>query len=234
MHVELSGDGLRTGVQFPPAPPISCPRTQSNQRLVRFKRSPLFGGDRGSPASAAGTSAGTETIRFIGSRVPAAARHLISGDAAIRAVRAGDPRARLTDGDGPYLKLFVKGGSRGWRIDCSFAGKRDTLSLGTWPDIGLAAARRKAAEARARERGRRRISTMAAFEMSRRGSRASSRPEPQAITSCRAAQVGWAPVGQVMRAKPRAGAEGCQQSRSTPAAVARNALDRRRGAGAMP
>jgi len=75
-------------------------------------------------------------------------RHLISGDAAIRAVKAGDPRARLTDGDGLYLKLFVKGGSHGWRIDYSFAGKRNTLSLGTYPDVGLAAARRKAEEVR--------------------------------------------------------------------------------------
>ena len=75
-------------------------------------------------------------------------RHLISGDAAIRAVKAGNSRARLTDGDGLYLKLFVKGGSHGWRIDYSFAGKRNTLSLGTYPDVGLAAARRKAEEVR--------------------------------------------------------------------------------------
>lgn len=75
-------------------------------------------------------------------------RHLISGDAAIRAVKAGDSRARLSDGDGLYLKLFVKGGSHGWRIDYSFAGKRNTLSLGTYPDVGLAAARRKADDVR--------------------------------------------------------------------------------------
>jgi len=68
-------------------------------------------------------------------------RHLISGDAAIRAVKPVDPRARLSDGDGLYLKLFVKGGSHGWRIDYSFGGKRNTLSLGTYPDLGRAAGR---------------------------------------------------------------------------------------------
>lgn len=76
------------------------------------------------------------------------ARNLISGDAAIRAVKPGDARTRLTDGDGLYLKLFVKGGSHGWRIDYSFGGKRNTLSLGTYPDVGLADARRKADEVR--------------------------------------------------------------------------------------
>ena len=75
-------------------------------------------------------------------------RNLISGDAAIRAIKPGDSRARLTDGDGLYLRLFVKGGSHGWRFDFSFGGKRNTLSLGTYPDTGLAAARRKADEAR--------------------------------------------------------------------------------------
>lgn len=39
------------------------------------------------------------------------------------------------------MKLFVKGGSHGWRIDYSFGGKRNTLSLGTYPDLGRAAGR---------------------------------------------------------------------------------------------
>ncbi len=45
------------------------------------------------------------------------ARDLIPGDVSIRSIKPGDPRSRLSDGDGLYLKLFVKGGSHGWRLD---------------------------------------------------------------------------------------------------------------------
>lgn len=76
------------------------------------------------------------------------ARERITGDLAIRAVKPGDPRSRLTDGGGLYLRLFVKGGSHGWRLDYTFNGVRKNLSLGTYPDTGLALARKKAAEAR--------------------------------------------------------------------------------------
>lgn len=72
------------------------------------------------------------------------AKHLIPGDKTIQAVKPGDPRARLSDGDGLYLLLFVKGGAHGWRFDYSIGGKRKTLSLGTYPDTTLAAARTKA------------------------------------------------------------------------------------------
>ncbi|MBL8301617.1 MAG: DUF4102 domain-containing protein, partial [Ideonella sp.] len=48
------------------------------------------------------------------------ARERITGDLAIRAVKPGDPRSRLTDGGGLYLRLFVKGGSHGWRLDYTF------------------------------------------------------------------------------------------------------------------
>ncbi len=44
--------------------------------------------------------------------------------------------------------LFVKGGSHGWRFDYRIEGKRKMLSLGTYPDTSLAAARRKAEAAR--------------------------------------------------------------------------------------
>ena len=76
------------------------------------------------------------------------ARELIPGDVSIRSVKPGDPRNRLTDGDGLYLKLFVKGGSHGWRLDYTINGVRKNLSLGTYPDTGLALARKKADEAR--------------------------------------------------------------------------------------
>lgn len=76
------------------------------------------------------------------------ARQLIPSDTTIRGVKPGDPRKRLTDGDGLYLLLFVKGGAHGWRLDYGHAGRRKTLSLGTYPDTGLALARAKADQAR--------------------------------------------------------------------------------------
>lgn len=76
------------------------------------------------------------------------ARNLIPGDTTIKAVKPGDARKRLNDGDGLYLKLFVKGGAHGWRFDYSYGGARNTLSLGTYPDTGLKAARDKADEYR--------------------------------------------------------------------------------------
>lgn len=75
-------------------------------------------------------------------------RNLIPGDATLKAIKPGDPRKRLNDGGGLYLLLFVKGGAHGWRLDYSHGGKRKTLSLGTYPDTGLALARRKADDAR--------------------------------------------------------------------------------------
>lgn len=76
------------------------------------------------------------------------AHHLIKSNATIKAIRAGDGRARLNDGSGLYLRLFVKGGSHGWRFDYSLNGRRNTLSLGTYPNTGLSLARKKADEAR--------------------------------------------------------------------------------------
>ena len=77
------------------------------------------------------------------------ARNLIPGDATLRAIKPGDSRRRLSDGDNLYLLLFVGGGAHGWRVDYRFHGKRNTLSLGTYPDTSLGLARRKADEARA-------------------------------------------------------------------------------------
>ena len=76
------------------------------------------------------------------------ARNLISSDLAIRSIKQGDPRTRLSDGDGLFLLLSVNGGSHGWRFDYRFGGKRKMLSLGAYPDTSLALARRKADEAR--------------------------------------------------------------------------------------
>ena len=69
-------------------------------------------------------------------------------DTAIRAVKPGDPRKRLTDGKGLYLLLFVKGGAHGWRLDYTVNTRRKTLSLGTYPETSLKLAREKAVHAR--------------------------------------------------------------------------------------
>lgn len=76
------------------------------------------------------------------------AKNLIPGDKTIKTIQPGDPRGRLSDGDGLFLLLFVKGGAHGWRFDYSHGGKRKTLSLGTYPDTTLAAARTRADEFR--------------------------------------------------------------------------------------
>ena len=76
------------------------------------------------------------------------ARDLIPGDSSIKRIKPGDPRKRLNDGSGLYLLLFVKGGAHGWRLDYTINGRRKMLSLGTYPDTGLALARRKADDAR--------------------------------------------------------------------------------------
>ena len=61
---------------------------------------------------------------------------------------AKDGQKRLSDGDGLYILFNVNGGSHGWRLDYSIGGRRKTLSLGTYPDTGLALARSKADECR--------------------------------------------------------------------------------------
>lgn len=61
-------------------------------------------------------------------------------DTAIRKTKAAGKPLKLTDGAGLYL-LVQPNGSRWWRFDYRSAGKRKTLSMGTYPDTGLAEAR---------------------------------------------------------------------------------------------
>lgn len=65
-------------------------------------------------------------------------------DTTIRNVKQGDPRKRLSDGNGLYLLLFVNGGAHGWRLDYTFNFVRKTISLGTYPKTSLQRARQKA------------------------------------------------------------------------------------------
>jgi hypothetical protein len=54
---------------------------------------------------------------------------------------------RLADGGRMYLQLD-KSGAKYWRMNFRFAGKDKTLALGVYPDVSLAAARKKRDEAR--------------------------------------------------------------------------------------
>ncbi len=56
---------------------------------------------------------------------------------------------RLADGGRMYLQLDKSGGKY-WRMNYRFAGKDKTLALGVYPDVPLAAARKKRDEARER------------------------------------------------------------------------------------
>src|SRR5579863_5327048 len=51
-------------------------------------------------------------------------------------------RVRLSDGGRMYLKID-KSGAKYWRMNYRFAGKDKTLALGVYPDVSLAAARKK-------------------------------------------------------------------------------------------
>lgn len=68
-------------------------------------------------------------------------------DTAIRKAKAADKPYKLADGGGLYL-LVNTNGSKWWRWDYRYEGKRKTLSMGTYPDTGLADAREKHAAAR--------------------------------------------------------------------------------------
>lgn len=53
---------------------------------------------------------------------------------------------KYADGDGMYL--YVKTSGKYWRLDYRFAEKRKTLALGIYPEVSLAKARKRRAEAR--------------------------------------------------------------------------------------
>ena len=71
----------------------------------------------------------------------------IKSERAIKALKSGD--GRVNDGGGLYLVPFAWEQSHYWRMDYTHQGRRRTLSLGVWPEIGLEQARAMASEARA-------------------------------------------------------------------------------------
>lgn len=65
----------------------------------------------------------------------------------IRNAKPSEKRYKLHDIGGLYL-LVVPTGGRLWRFDYRFEGRRKTISMGGFPEIGLADARRRRDEAR--------------------------------------------------------------------------------------
>ncbi len=68
-------------------------------------------------------------------------------DTKIRSVKLPEKPIKLFDGDGLFL-LVTPRGSKLWRLKYRHGGKEKLLSLGKYPEIGLADARKKKEEAR--------------------------------------------------------------------------------------
>jgi len=68
-------------------------------------------------------------------------------DVTVRQAKLRSAPYKLADGKGLYL-LVTPTGSKLWRFDYRFAAKRKTLALGVYPDVKLAEARKRHAEAR--------------------------------------------------------------------------------------
>ncbi|MGP8475048.1 tyrosine-type recombinase/integrase [Burkholderia sp. PR2] len=68
-------------------------------------------------------------------------------DTAIRNAKPSDKPARLFDGGGLYLEIAPSGG-KWWRLKYRFAGKEKRISLGVYPDVSLAIARKRRDDAR--------------------------------------------------------------------------------------
>lgn len=68
-------------------------------------------------------------------------------DAALRTAKPGEKPFKISDERGLYLLVAPSGGKL-WRFDYRFAGKRKTISLGSYPDVALKQARERRDEAR--------------------------------------------------------------------------------------
>ena len=66
----------------------------------------------------------------------------------IRKTEPASKPVKLADGGGMYLLLQPEG-SRYWRLDYRFEGKRKTLALGVYPDVSLKEARKRRQSAKA-------------------------------------------------------------------------------------
>jgi integrase len=68
-------------------------------------------------------------------------------DVTVKSAKPKEKDYRLNDGDGLYL-IVKPTKAKWWRFDYTIDGKRKTLSLGTYPDVSLKSARKKADDAR--------------------------------------------------------------------------------------
>lgn len=68
-------------------------------------------------------------------------------DTAVKNTKPSDKPLRLFDGGGLYLEVAPSGG-KWWRLKYRFAGKEKRVSLGVYPNVSLAAARKKRDDAR--------------------------------------------------------------------------------------
>jgi integrase len=76
----------------------------------------------------------------------------------VKSEKAADKARRIGDGDGLYLHIAPirgsgKGGGKSWVFIWKRAGKRHEIGLGTYPDVSLKEARKRAAENQLRLRG---------------------------------------------------------------------------------
>lgn len=69
-------------------------------------------------------------------------------DTAIRKAAPGEKPRKMADGGGLYLELQPSG-AKYWRLKYRFSGKEKRLSLGTYPAVSLADARRRRDDAKA-------------------------------------------------------------------------------------
>jgi integrase len=68
-------------------------------------------------------------------------------DLKFRKAKAGSKPYKIADRDGLYLFVSRKG-AKSWRFDYRLSARRQTLTIGRFPDVGLAVARKRLDEAR--------------------------------------------------------------------------------------
>jgi hypothetical protein len=69
-------------------------------------------------------------------------------DLKIQSIKGTDKPQKIADAEGMYLFVSASG-SKAWRFDYGYGGKRFTYTIGKYPHVGLAAARAKRAELKA-------------------------------------------------------------------------------------